>query len=139
MLLILLTCVTQNSKEFGASQLLISSCMLLKLLFGTKAKYKVQQASLVYVGLFFPFLLLKKIKFGLLSEDQEIRKTFLIPEENKLWYCTAIMEVTLYIDRISFALDSSHHIREKNFSWASDQDFYPTCTGGNAHQFHWSL
>lgn len=33
---------------------------------------------------FFPFLLLKKIKFGLLSEDQEIRKTFLIPEENKL-------------------------------------------------------
>lgn len=65
MLLILLTCVTQNSKEFGASQLLISSCMLLKLLFGTKAKYKVQQASLVYVGLFF---------------------SFLVTEEDKIWF-----------------------------------------------------
>lgn len=66
-------------------------------------------------------------------------ENILITEENKFWYCRASIEVTLWTDRISFALDSFHHIKEKNLSAVSDQDFDLTYIGGNSQQFHWSL
>lgn len=62
-------------------------------------------------------------------------ENILITKENKFWYCIASIEVTLRIDRISFALDSFHHIREKNLSAVSDLIYI----GRNSQQFHWSL
>lgn len=76
-------------------------------------------------------------RFILLSEDQKT-ENILITEENKFWYFVASIEVTQWIDRVSFALDSFHHIREKNLSAVSDKDFDLSHIGGNFQQFHFT-
>lgn len=50
--------------------------MFLKLLFGTNTEEQTIKALSVFVTDFFPFLLLKKTRFILLSEDQKMRKHF---------------------------------------------------------------
>lgn len=65
-----------NSKLLRAVSHTISIFFSLKLLFGTALKERTTKASRAFATAFFPFLLVKKIRFILLSEDQKMRKHF---------------------------------------------------------------